>query len=238
VLFLLNRRSELSVSSVTLEKDMYCPNCGIKEDQLIQFCRTCGTDLRLIHVGLEAPEQPSTSSMTARDEVARVVAAKVQEGKWWQLAAMVPEVERLFESPEMRELRLFREAETQRLRRLRAGVITSAVGLGTILLLLVLSLAKPDLLLLTGPSLLVLLIGLGIIINGLLLTVPKESAFGRWSQRRKQDGPANLNLNGAETQAELPPVQAPLAPYSVTDQTTRHLSSELVKPPSRSTSEF
>src|SRR6267142_2419926 len=118
---------------------MYCPNCGIKEDQPIQFCRTCGTDLRVIRGSLEAPEQPSASSIAARDEVARLVAAKVQEGKWWQFGAMVPEVERLFESPQMRELRLFREAETQRLRRLRAGVITSAVGLGTILLLLLLS---------------------------------------------------------------------------------------------------
>jgi hypothetical protein len=213
---------------------MYCPNCGIREDQPTQFCRTCGTDLRVVRVSLETPDQPSASSMTARDEVARAVAAKVQEGKWWQLGAMVPEVERLFESPPMRELRLLREAEAQRLRRLRAGVITSAVGLGTILLLLLASLAKPDLLLLAGPSLLVLLVGLGIVINGLLFTVPKESAVTRLPEKQELDALAD-SKNG-ETRADLSSVRPPFFPSSVTDQTTRHLSSELVKTPPHNSS--
>ena len=208
---------------------MYCPNCGIKEEQPTQFCRTCGTDLRVVRVSLEIPEQSSSSSMTARDEVARAVAAKVQEGQWWQLGAMVPEVERLFESPQMRELRLLREAEAQRLRRLRAGVITSAVGLGTFLLLLLVSLAKPDLLLFAGPSLLVLLIGLGIVINGLLFTVPKGTAFSRLSEN-KNDTPADL-ATSAETRPDPSDVRPSFMPSSVTDQTTRHLSSELVTPP-------
>jgi hypothetical protein len=216
---------------------MYCPNCGNKEDQLIQFCRTCGTDLRVIRGSLEAPEQPSASSMAARDEVVRAVAAKVQEGNWWQLGAMVPEVERLSESPQMRELRIFREAEIQRLRRLRAGVITSAVGLGTILLLLLLSTAKPDLLLLAGPSLVVLLVGLGIIINGLVFTVPKGSPFSALTNKQQNDSSTELSTS-AETSADLSPARPLFPPYTVTDQTTRHLSSELIKPPPRSTSEF
>jgi hypothetical protein len=213
---------------------MYCPSCGVKEDQVTQFCRTCGIDLRVVRVSLEMPE-PSASTVTARDEVARAVAAKVQEGKWWQLAAMVPEVERLFESPQMRELRLSREAEAQRLRRLRAGVITSAVGLGTILLLLIVSLAKPDLLLLAGPSLVVLLVGLGILINGLLFTVPKGSAVDISIEKEKLDTPSEFATT-AEICADLPSVRPSFSPYTVTDQTTRHLSSELVKPPTRGTS--
>ncbi|HEY8187866.1 MAG TPA: hypothetical protein VIF64_17480 [Pyrinomonadaceae bacterium] len=213
---------------------MYCPSCGVKEDQVTQFCRTCGIDLRVVRVSLEMPE-PSASTVTARDEVARAVAAKVQEGKWWQLAAMVPEVERLFESPQMRELRLSREAEAQRLRRLRAGVITSAVGLGTILLLLIVSLAKPDLLLLAGPSLVVLLVGLGILINGLLFTVPKGSAVDISIEKEKLDTPSEFATT-AEIRADLPSVRPSFSPYTVTDQTTRHLSSELVKPPTRGTS--
>jgi hypothetical protein len=208
---------------------MYCPSCGSKEDQVIQFCRTCGTDLRLVRASIEMPDQPSASTVTARDEIARAVAAKVQEGQWWQLGAMVPEVERLFESPQMRELRLVREAEAQRLRRLRAGVITSAVGLGTILLLLILSMAKPDLLLLAGPCLVVLLIGLGILVNGLLFTLPRGSAIPFANQEQNDIGLESGT--SADTRGDLSTVQPRFAPYTVTDQTTRHLSSELVKPP-------
>src|SRR6267142_5101422 len=210
---------------------MYCPNCGVKEDQLIQFCRTCGTDLRVVRGSLEQPDQGIASSASAREEVARAVAAKIQDGKWWQVAEMVPEVERLFESPQMRELRLFREAETKRLRLLRAGVITSATGLGTIVLFLLISVAKHDALLLAGPSLVVLLIGLGIVINGLLFTVPKGSATGRLSDKQKQETFANSAINSNEAPGNPPLLRHPFLPAPVTEHTTRHLSSELVNPP-------
>lgn len=212
---------------------MFCPNCGVKEDQLIQFCRTCGTDLRVVRGSLEQPEQAAVSSAVAREEVARAVAAKIQEGHWWQVGMMVPEVERLFESPQDRYLRLLREAEAKRLRLLRAGVITAATGFGTILLFLIASLAKPDLLLLAGPSLVVLIIGLGIVINGLLFTVPKTSQNNRRTKKQTQDLFAGPASNFAQTSGDLPPARPSFLPAPVTENTTRHLSNDLVETPRR-----
>ena len=212
---------------------MFCPSCGVKEDQLIQFCRTCGTDLRVVRGSLEQPEQAAASSAAAREEVARAVAVKIQEGNWWQVGMMVPEVERLFESPQDRYVRLLHEAEAKRLRLLRAGVITAATGFGTILLFLMASLAKPDLLLLAGPSLLVLIIGLGILINGLLFTVPKTLQNDRRSKKQKQDLFASAAGNFASTPGDRTPARPSFLPAPVTEHTTRHLSSELIEPPRR-----
>ena len=39
---------------------MYCPSCGSEERQLSQFCRACGTDLRVSltnELGPGAPQQ-------------------------------------------------------------------------------------------------------------------------------------------------------------------------------------
>src|SRR3982750_2892799 len=36
--------------------DMYCPSCGSEERQLSQFCRACGTDLRVVRNSLENPD--------------------------------------------------------------------------------------------------------------------------------------------------------------------------------------
>src|SRR5262245_33961024 len=153
---------------------MYCPGCGISEDQLIQYCRTCGTDLRAVRNCLERPGLDVASLASAREEVTRAVAAKIKEGQWWQVGAIVPEVEKLFESPEERQLRLHRSDEEQRLRRIRAGTITASVGLGLVVLFLLISLAEANAFFLIGPSVLLFLIGLGVVINGLWFTVPKQ----------------------------------------------------------------
>lgn len=210
---------------------MFCPNCGLKEDRTVQFCRTCGSDLGVVRDALEQPNSVAASTAAAREEIARAAAAKIKDGQWWQVGAIVPEVEKLFESPEDRRLRLIRTDEEQRLRRIRAGVVTAASGLGAVLLFLLLSLAKSDALFLIGPSLIVLLVGLGIVINGLIFTVPKQSALNRPADVHQRD---TLDLPPGKVGMEvLSPLKPSLPRPSVTEQTTRHLSSELQTLPSR-----
>jgi len=213
---------------------MYCPGCGVREDQLIQYCRTCGTDLRAVRDGLERPDLDAASIASAREEIARAAAAKIKEGQWWQVGAIVPEVEKLFESPEERRLRLLRSDEEQRLRRIRVGTITASVGLGLVVLFLLLTLAEANALFLTGPSLLVFLIGLGVVINGLWFTVPKQSMPDRslgWHRQDAQEG-ALRRVTGE--QGELSASGPSAQPISVTEQTTQHLSGGLVQTPHRS----
>lgn len=202
---------------------MFCPGCGLSEERSVQFCRTCGTDLGVVRESLAQPEAAGNSIALAREEIARAVAARIQTGEWWHLGAMVPEVEKLFESPQERRLRLLRKEEGARLRRVRAGVITAASGLGLMLFFSLLSIGKPDLLLLAGPALVVLLIGLGIVLNGLLFTVKKQSRALSADQEAEAPG-LSRGLLASEPKATGRPS---FLPASVTDQTTRHLSSEL-----------
>ena len=202
---------------------MFCPGCGLSEERSVQFCRSCGTDLGTVRESLAQPDAAVNSVALAREEIARAVAARIQTGEWWHLGAMVPEVEKLFESPQERRLRLLRKEEAARLRRVRAGVITAASGLGLILLFVLLSIGKPDLLLLAGPALVVLLIGLGIVLNGLIFTVRKQS---RALPGDPDQDPAGLS-RGILAATPGPTARPSFQPSSVTDQTTRHLSSEL-----------
>jgi hypothetical protein len=100
---------------------MYCPTCGSEERQLIQYCRACGTDLRAIRIGLERPED---SLVTARDHISRAIADKIRETQSASdlkkvAEEVLPEIEKFLESP-----------DEKRLRRVRTGVIFSAIGLG------------------------------------------------------------------------------------------------------------
>jgi len=105
---------------------MFCPGCGLSEERPVQYCRACGTDLGVVRDTLAQPDAAATSLAAAREQIAQALAARIQSGEWWHLGAMIPEVEKLFESRHDRELRLRRAEEGARLRRVRAGVITAA----------------------------------------------------------------------------------------------------------------
>lgn len=220
---------------------MFCPRCGEKEEHLVQYCRTCGTDLRAVREGLERPDLEAVSIASAREEIARAAAAKIKEGQWWQVGVIVPEVEKLFESPQERRLRLRRADEEQRLKLLRGGTITAAVGLGMILLFLLFSLTRGDALFLIGLSLIglsliVFLVGLGVIINGLFFTVPKQSTHDHAPGTGKPDAFNTSPGNPAGTTSAPTLAHSSLPSSSITEQTTRHLSGELVKVPQRGNS--
>src|SRR3954470_22859342 len=154
---------------------MFCPGCGLNEERPVQFCRACGADLGTVRETLERPDTPEPSVTAAREEIARAIAARIKEGQWWQVGSLAPEAQKLFESPRDRRERLRRQDEEQRLARLRGGTITAAVGLGLIMLFQLLRIMDNRAVVLVGPSLIVLLVGLGVIINGLLFTTPKSS---------------------------------------------------------------
>src|SRR5882672_12249558 len=116
---------------------MFCPSCGSNE-QTSQFCRACGTDLRTVRTSLERPDSITAIAVTAREEIGRAVAEKIREVEGShdlkQVAEdVLPQIERFLESP-----------EEKRLRRMRAGVITGAIGLGAAVLMLCLLTTRPN----------------------------------------------------------------------------------------------
>ena len=64
---------------------MFCPNCGLKEERTVQFCRTCGTDLGAVRDTLEQPNSVAASAVAAREEIARAAAAKIKDGQCVEL---------------------------------------------------------------------------------------------------------------------------------------------------------
>ena len=198
---------------------MFCPSCGMEEKQANQFCRACGTDLRAVRTAVESPDTITASAATARDEIGRAVAFKIRESQSAAELAVVaenvlPELEKFLESP----------AE-KRLRRMRVGTLISSIGIGAALGFFVVSFIMGDrgLLVITGLGVVAFFVGLGFIINGLLLTVPKTGVSDKSSNAdRQRELDAHLKAIDAETNELVLPESRQIY-SSVTENTTKHL---------------
>src|SRR5207244_8070695 len=143
---------------------MFCPGCGSEERQMSECCRSCGTDLRIVRVSLERPDSITASAVSAREEIGRAVAQKIREVEdardLHRVAEdVLPQIEKFLES-----------YEEKRLRRVRAGVITAASGLGGAIFMALMSAFIRDadaLLGISGLGVATFLIGIGLIINAL-----------------------------------------------------------------------
>jgi len=187
---------------------MFCPSCGANEDQPIQFCRACGASFR------PPVDAVTSSAITAREEIGRAMADKIREfesSKDLKRIAedVLPELEKFLESP----------AE-KRLRRIRNGTMLTCIGIGAAIAFFVIAAATRDtgLLFGAGAGAVTFLIGIGMIINGYLHTVPKDKTV--------TDAPMGLDvrsLGGTTSDLKLPQGQPDRPFASVTEGTTTHL---------------
>lgn len=192
---------------------MFCPSCGLEDKQSNQFCRACGADLRSVRTMLERPDNITVSAASARDEIGRAFAAKIREinsaSELRKVADNVlPEIEKFLESP-----------VEKRLRRIRAGVIMSAIGIGAAVTFFLLLMNGANTLFMIGAGLITFLIGLGIVINGLLFTIPPKSVADNSLSARSQ---RELDVANLETDELLLP-ETNNTFSSVTEHTTQHL---------------
>jgi hypothetical protein len=199
---------------------MYCPTCGSEERQISQFCRACGTDLRVVRRGLERPDTITESAVSAREQISHAMAEKIREMESAHELKRVaedvlPQIEKFLESP-----------EEKRLRRVRAGVITAAIGLGAAALIFLMSIQAHDLIPFIALGFIAFLIGIGIIVNGLAFTVPHKTLADRSADARSQK---ELESGIAYPQGQLAagsPItnDLPSPVSSVTEHTTHHLN--------------
>jgi len=187
---------------------MYCPQCGSSQSDDIKFCKTCGTNLFAVR-----------RAVAVRDR-----ADKFDWSKTWVAEMFLSEGER-----EMRKEQLERERgitpEIKREKELKAGVITLCIGVGVSIFLYVLMNGVIGTLNNPGKEVEILsriwiagvipfFVGLGLILASLFV--------GR-SRRREATTDA---LETANPQASLPSSDTERIanpPFSVTDQTTKHL---------------
>lgn len=198
---------------------MYCPSCGSEERQLSQYCRACGTDLRIVRGALERPDAITASAVSAREQIGMAVADKIRQlksAKDLEKVAedVLPSFEKFLESP-----------EEKRLRRIRAGVITAAVGLGASIVTLLMAMDKIDLFPLMTPWLITFFVGVGMIVNGLLFTLPRKllpgDAGDAMSQRALDQNRVAYEIPPARTNELNSAIQSPA---SITEHTTHHLT--------------
>jgi hypothetical protein len=198
-----------------------------------QYCRACGTDLGVVRTSLERPDSIVSSAVSAREEIGRAVAdqiRRVEDARDLKRVAedVLPQIEKFFES-----------YEEKRLRRIRAGVIVGASGIGTCILGVVMSatLRGPDAeaaLILLGLGAIAFAIGLGLVLNGLLFTKPRKGLEDHSSDANSHNlldagyAPPQLRA-GAEApsfRAQTTSNLAPASGSSVTEGTTHHLKTE------------
>jgi len=192
---------------------MFCPNCGLQENHSNQFCRACGSNLNVVRSAVERPDSITASAVSARDEIGRAFASKIREinsaSELKKVAENVlPEIEKFLESP----------AE-KRLRRIRAGVVMSSIGIGAALTFFLLMLNGAQTLFMVGAGLVTFLIGLGIVINGLLFTIPPKSVADNSLDARSQ---RELDVARLQTDELLLP-ETNNTFSSVTEHTIQHL---------------
>jgi len=206
---------------------MYCPTCGSEERQISQYCRACGTDLRVVRRGLERPDAITASAVSAREQISQALADKIRQmesAKDLERVAedVLPQLEKFLESPEER-----------RLRRVRAGVVTAAIGLGAALLIFLMSLNAHDLLPFTALGVILFLIGIGLVINGFAFTIPRTALADRTDDARAQEE-LEARADGLFQPNQLPAASQPTndlasppdriaARPSVTEHTTHQL---------------
>jgi hypothetical protein len=196
---------------------MFCPGCGLQETHSNQFCRACGTDLRPVRLVLEQPDNITASAASARDEIGRAVAAKIRETQSAHELKKVaedvlPEIEKFLESP-----------EEKRLRRLRTGTIISSIGMGVVIALTLVGMLvkQEEIFFLAGLGMITFFIGLGFLLNGLFLTVPKKSLADKSEDATSQ---RELDVIGSRTsQLVLPEANKDSIYSSVTEHTTHQL---------------
>jgi hypothetical protein len=207
---------------------MFCPTCGSEERQASQYCRACGTDLRVVRASLERPDTITASAVTAREEISRAVAQKireVQDAKELKKIAedVLPEIEKFLESP-----------EEKKLRRIRAGVIVAASGLGGSVFMILMSAFAAvgkdaeTFMGISGLGIAAFFIGIGLIVNALAFTKPRKQLEDNTSDARVQNmldtgyaPPEQRAALRAQTTSNL---AGP--PTSVTEHTTLHLKQD------------
>lgn len=194
---------------------MFCPKCGLEDIQANQFCRSCGADLRPVRTALSRPDQITESGAIARHEISRAVADKIRDVRSAAELSTVaeevlPQIEKFLESP----------AE-KKLRRMRVGTIISTIGVGTAIGITIAAMAMsdPEILILAALGLVCFFLGLGFILNGIFLTVPR-TAFPDDSNDADRQRELDAEYSSP---TKLGPADAKSHFPSVTEHTTTHL---------------
>ena len=194
---------------------MFCPQCGSTQSDELKFCKSCGANLQAV-----------------RQVVAmRDAGEQFDWSKTWVAEMFLSESERNRREAELERQRGI-TPEVKRYNEIKAGVITSSVGIGVMIFLyvimqgIILSGQNPpsDVPILSRvwvAGAIPFFIGLALIINGMFVSkrlvkiTRQNEQTGQNAFERNVETPA---LRSADTTEFIP------SSFSVTEETTKHLS--------------
>jgi hypothetical protein len=203
---------------------MFCPKCGSSQPDDLKFCKNCGTNLGAVRSAVVSGESGE----------------KFDWSKTWVAEMLQSSEQAVRKEKELERLKGI-TPETKRRNEIKAGVITSSVGLGVMIFLyifmqgIILSGQIPPgkeqiLSRIWIAGVIPFLVGMALMINGLWV-----SKLFSASERRDEATPKTGELAGQHSGEYLPPADtSPLfqAGFSVTDETTEHLK-QPVRPKTR-----
>ncbi len=193
---------------------MYCPRCGSNQNEDLKFCKSCGANLYAVRQVVDTRE----------------AGEKIDWSKTWIAEMFLSEQETKKRKEELDRQRGI-TPEVKRYNEIKAGVITSSVGLAIAIFLyvfmqgIILGGKVPQdtaeiLSRLWIVGIIPLFVGLALMINGLLVS----KRLVEIARQATQTGPGTperetnpLSLNAADTSEFIP------AGFSVTEETTKHL---------------
>lgn len=198
---------------------MLCPRCSSNQSDDLKFCKTCGANLEAVRIALENPDA-------------------VKRFDWND--TWLAEMFRSGQAQEMRKRELERQMgitpTVKRYEEIKAGVITSSVGVGLAIFLFVFmqgllgSVSPQAAQIITRlwiAGVIPFFVGMALIINGLVVSKRLVEIQEREDARSKALGDEKSearSLKQAETNEFIP------TGFSVTEQTTRHLAGSEEKP--------
>ena len=192
---------------------MLCPRCGTNQSDEVRFCKVCGANLQAVREAIESPDSGK----------------KFEWGDTW-----VAEMFKSGQAIELRKLEMERQMgitpAVKRYNEIKAGVITSSVGVGLMIFLAVfmqglLGKVSPEaaeiITRIWVAGVIPFFVGLALIINGVVVSKKMVEIQEREMKRAKAlEGEANYqrSLRPPDTNEFIP------TGFSVTEQTTRHLA--------------
>ena len=193
---------------------MFCPRCGSDQSEELKFCKLCGANLQAVR-----------QAVTTRE-----TGEKMDWSKTWVAEMFMSGEEAVRRKAELERLQGI-TPDVKRYNEIKAGVITSSVGLAVAIFLfvfmqgLILSgKVRPDtaeiLSRLWIAGVIPLFVGLALIFNGLFVSKRLIGISGqgpRTEPNTLERGAEPQTLRSADTTEFIP------SGFSVTEETTKHL---------------
>jgi len=193
---------------------MFCPRCGSDQSEELKFCKLCGANLQAVR-----------QAVTTRE-----TGEKMDWSKTWVAEMFMSGEEAVRRKAELERLQGI-TPDVKRYNEIKAGVITSSVGLAVAIFLfvfmqgLILSgKVRPDtaeiLSRLWIAGVIPLFVGLALIFNGLFVSKRLIGISGQGARTEPntlERGAEPQTLRSADTTEFIP------SGFSVTEETTKHL---------------